>query len=212
MSQTWREWLAERRAASSMSVEVVPLTDVPGWGLQDDGSCYRRPDRKFFEIVGMQISVPRPEQREVVSWGQPAICEVGQGAVVLVETTLGFLIQAKAEPGNDAKGRVLLAPTLQASQSNLDGAHGGPRPPRADLLDNTFPAWTELRQDGGRFFNKVNCYAAIFVVGVGNELQLREDERWFTPAELNEAVLAGEVNEHLTQVFAIWHAHSHGKG
>ncbi len=90
----------------------------------------------------------------------------------------------------------MLAPTVQASKSNLEAAHSGKRPPRAELLDKYPVTWVEIPQDGGRFFGKVNNYG---VVEVEEEIIPLTNERWFTREELREAYLSGDVNEHLTQ-------------
>lgn len=198
--ETWQEWLAERRAASGMSVEPIGLTKVNGWGFPfgDSGGAVARPDGKFFRVTGGRIT------QGDRSWDQPFLEEYGRGAVVVVfdSPTNSYLLQAKAEPGNNTKlGCVMLAATLQASQSNLEGA-GTSRPPRAELLEGREIAWTEIPQDGGRFIGKVNRYAALMADrnDVGD---LRSDERWFTRRELKEAVLAGECNEHLLQALAL---------
>ena len=209
MSETnWREWLAEQRAASSISVSRIPLADVRGWGMQEDRSRFGRPDGKFFNLMGAKIEVPGPGQREVQSWDQPLVEEVGEGAVVLAihlnRKRLHYecLVSAKAEPGNDTPGCVLLAPTLQTSASNLEQAHGGKRPPRAELLDGRKVRWVRVLRDGARFYKKWNRYALLDLNGFTGELH--PDERWFTFEELKEAFAAGETNEHLAQAFFLW--------
>lgn len=204
--ETWQEWLVERRAASGMEVEELTLPDILGdegvkpWGLVR--GYIARWDSKFWRMIGARIRA----NREVPAWDQPMV-EVlgGAGAVVLVcdPNLHSYLLQAKAEPGNKTKhGHMLLAPTLQASRANLEAAHGGKRPPRAELLDGREIRWTRFVQDGGIFCGKVNDYAVTFADerSVG---ELRPDERWFTRREIKEAVRTGECNEHLLQVLAL---------
>lgn len=201
----WKEWLAAQRAASQMTATVIPLSEAQPWGMQDNGARFGRPDGSFFNLVGAHVVA----QREVREWNQPLLRETGEGIVVLVITKAApalFLIAARQEPGNTTKpGNVLLGPTLQTSLSNLQQTHGGKRPPRAELLDGQEDIkWVEMTMDGGRFIGKVNRYAVVEVDeeriardGDGREIARTGNERWFDPYELREALLAGDVNEHL---------------
>lgn len=198
----WQEWLAAQRAGSTMTVEVVPLAQTRGWGMTGETFC--RPDGKFFRLVGLRVSVPKEGQREVPSWDQPLLEEVGgEHAVVLIRARGDerYLLSAKPEPGNDRLGGVLLAATLQASRANLEQAHGGSRPPRAALLDGKEIAWTRLPMDGGRYYRKEVAYAVVVVDPA--DVVLAANERWFLLHELRDAVRAGEVNEHLALVLLV---------
>lgn len=191
------EWLAAQRAASSMTATPIPLTQVHGWGMAAEAFC--RPDGAFFGIVGVRVSVPKEGQREVPGWDQPMVKEDrGRGCVLLLKAAgeERYLVAAKAEPGYAVAGRVQLAPTLQASMSNLLAAHGGSRPPRAELLEGREPT-APIPQDGGRYWGKVNLYAVVEVDPA--TVAVAANERWCTRAELRAALRAGDVNEHLAQ-------------
>jgi oxidase EvaA len=202
MEKTWKEWLEEQRTKGAMSVKLVSLDSVGGeWGMKDGGKRYGRTDGKYFEMVGVEIS---NAGREVKSWRQPMLRETGgTGAVVLLKACgeERYLVAAKAEPGNLRPARIMLAAPLQASRANLEQAHGGARPPRAELLDEAGVRWVELPQDGGRFFEKVNAYGVVEVEP--EKITLNQNERWFSRDELREALFAGEVNEHLSQALLV---------
>ncbi|MEK7481139.1 MAG: NDP-hexose 2,3-dehydratase family protein [Patescibacteria group bacterium] len=202
----WQEWLAEQRDASTMEVTETELERILGaqgkkpWGMV--AGNLGRWDQRFWRVIGMSIIA----KREVPAWEQPMV-EVldGLGTVALVcdPNSHRYLLQAKTEPGNKKKdGHVLLAPTLQASRANLEAAHGGKRPPRAELLDGRELRWTEFVQDGGIFHGKVNRYAVLLKTeqSIGDP---QPNERWFTHAELREAVREGACNEHLLQALAL---------
>lgn len=202
---TWQEWLAERRAAATMDVEEVELDRILGaQGTKDWGMVVGnvgRWDLKFWRLIGARIHA----KREVTAWEQPMVEVLGGPGVVALAcdpNMHSYLLQAKAEPGNKTLGHLLLAPTLQASKANLEAAHGGKRPPRAELLDGREIRWTEFVQDGGIFRGKVNGYAVV-LVAEHMVTSLREDERWFNVGELANAVKAGECNEHLLQALAL---------
>lgn len=195
----WRVWLAAQRAASTMTVERVPLGVVKDWGMQEGGTRFGRPDGTFFSLVGAQVT---NAGREVKTWGQPLIEEKGEGVVVVFAAEDGdhveekYLVSARAEPGNTGKpGLMLLGPSLQASRSNLEQAHGGKRPPRAELLDNGPVDWVTIAIDGGRNTGKTVRYAVVDVKP--ESITLLPNERWFTRDEIWEALTSGDLSEHL---------------
>lgn len=206
--QNWQKWLADQREKSEMTVEEISLSKVDDpWGIQLDGN-YRREPEGFFNIVGAKIRA----NREVPAWPQPMLKELGKGVVVLVKSMdkhgeTMFLLIAKQEPGNPAnKNHILLGPTIQASESNMAQVHGGKRPPFAELLDkySNSITWIELPQDGGRFLDKVNKYAIMEIATKDTkEIVLPSNASWFYPTEINEALVNGDVNEHLSQALAL---------
>lgn len=194
----WKQWFADQVAGSGMKVEEVPLVELaPDWAIQPSGN-FARPDGKFWALVGVRVTMLK-DQREVTAWKQPLIKEVGEGAVVIIKARgeAKFLLQAKLEPGNDAKNRhVMLNAPLSASLSNLQAAHGGKQPPRAELLDQG----TQLvvtPQDGGKNIGKKNHYGWVEVDPAG--VILAPNEWWFSIEEIREALREGLVAEHLCQ-------------
>lgn len=220
LMKDWQKWLQECRAASAMRVNVISLDEAAHYGdkpeqrwsvQQEDGvdSHIGRSDKRFFSGIFVLITLAA---REVIQWVQMMLLEVtkpgDEGVVVLIRDGEGrFLVQAKAEPGNDREGCVLLAPTLQASKSNLDQAHGGKRPPYAELLDELELGWTKLPADGARFFHKTNSYAVATLDA--SVIEAKAGWRWFTSEELREALHVNDpeepsdVNEHLAHAWFV---------
>lgn len=197
----WEKWLNEQRNKNTMTVRGISLASVaPPWGMQTDGN-FRREPPGFFNIMGAEIQA----NREVPAWSQPILQEIGKGIVVLVQDEVAekLLLTIRQEPGNPAnKGYILLGPTIQASESNLQQKHGGKRPPFAELLDKYEINYIDFSQDGGRFLEKINKYA-ILRVKSQKEVNLPPNARWFDLNELSEAVITGEANEHLLQTVAL---------
>lgn len=194
----WQVWLAAQRAASTMTAETIPLAATRGWGMTEEAYC--RPDGKFFRLIGLRISVPKEGQREVTSWDQPILEEVGgQGAVVLLKAAGEgrYLIATRVEPGNARPGCMLLGAPLQASIANLKQAHGGTVPPRAEFVAPE-TLWNNVLQDGARFYRKEERHAVVEVDQAA--IVLRTNERWFSRDELREAYHAGELNSRLIEV------------
>lgn len=212
----WYGWLLKQREANKeMTVEKIPLSEVEHpWGMQkgEDGAYlyYGRSDDTFFRMIGIKV---KTDKREVEGgWTQIILEEIGKGVVVLVKSVDEkgnpiFLLTSKPEPGNPAdKNFVLLKPTIQASESNMAQAHGGKRPPFAELLDKYGDSviWIEPPQDGGRFLNKVNKYAIIEItIEDMRKIALPPDARWFKLFEIGEALKSNNVNEHLSQALEL---------
>lgn len=204
----WKEWFEGQVDMATMRVSEVPLSEAAPWGLQEDGRRFGRPDGTFFNLVGLEITTGR-EEREVRCWKQPLLQEAtGPGVVILAcrayddQDGYEYLVSAKSEPGNDTLKGLILAPSLQASLSNLQQAHGGKRPPRAELYDQVEQkgGWRSQRKDGARFYHKTDQYA---VIEVASDLDLASHERWFAMGELLEARDEGLLNEHLVLALAL---------
>lgn len=207
--KTWHHWMAEQRANSKMYVEEVGLDrTLPNWAARvlDGGflqfcnlASEEVRDPAFFWMAGYRIS---SAGREVAGWRQPMLCEVGPGALLLVRDSSGrVLVQAKQEPGNpEKKQHVLLAPTVQAGDSNLAQDHKGKPVWRNELWRDPRVLKVPLSVDGGRFKDKINFVGLLTVAD--DELTPSANERWFTREEVQQALWAGECNSCLAEVLA----------
>lgn len=241
----FRSFALIRAAALAMEVEKTALAAIatldvpekgPAWVVEEES--IRRPDGGFFQVGG--VNVTRAAGREVTGWRQPMIMGDGNGYVALVRADdmsdcLGrkHLVRLKAEPGNLGFGvtsddpslrgkntRVLVAPPLQFSQSNLahheralrgetDDKGGKLKPvPLADLVvgrEDSF--WENASEDGGRFFEKWNRYGLLdldtesAVKDVEKMIQAlgaaAEDFAWVRTGILAEIRRSGLANGHL---------------
>lgn len=148
----YKQWRAGVLATSAFTRAPLPLGASGAWSFTDAGLA--RTDGRFFSITGMQylhasrtVSVPMIHQPEV---GLLAFA-------VRRAAEPEWLMQFKVEPGNTHGAQ--LAPTVQATLSNLQRAHQGEAPPLAELVTGTSRAllsngmWSE---QGSRFIGKRN--------------------------------------------------------
>jgi hypothetical protein len=187
----WKSWIEEKILESKMKVFRKDLIDFDSWGMQDDGN-FGRPDKKFWGLFGFRVETPDG------SWEQPLVEEYGEGAVVLIKARgeESFLLQAKAEPGNDPdKGYLMLNVTLSASKSNLKGL-GIKTVSWVTLFENELDL-KAMPQDGGKYSRKINFYGVL--EKDKESIKLNENERWFTREEIREAMQEGLIAEHLAQ-------------
>lgn len=168
-----REWFLGQRDACDMTLQDIPLAECRGWYLDEDTGWWRHESGGFFWVQGLRIG--RSTTREVgeSGWDQPILTQVGYDGGILgllrrrIDGVPHYLIEAKAEPGNYQ--RVQMSPTLQATFSNLERAHGGSRPRFAELFEHpeTHGATIHYRQwlseDGGRLNRKRNLGMLIEV-------------------------------------------------
>lgn len=159
-------WLGEHREHSDMTVTPISLAECSPWLMTTTGIS--RPDGRFFAV----------HQRESIYIDQP---EIGLLSFVLVGTTSEPLVlaHAKDEPGN--VGFTQLAPTVQATLSNLSRAHGGAATNYLELAHPEFTsaeviADTLQSEHGERFWKKRNrnvLVQANHVAQVGDNYCLR---------------------------------------
>lgn len=201
-----------------------------GWGLIKNR--FRRPDGRFFQILGIMI---KNAPREISDWPQ-LIIQRENGTVILVISpdTGRILVQAKFEPGYKfipfLPGGVALNASFAASQANMDQIHGGKRPTgweialkvinsglvkekhpniKKRILSEKAGLIVQAPEDGGSFFGKANDIGFVFMSEeeVGS---LESNERWLSLSELFEAMLRGYLGYHLLQVLgAVYLAEKH---
>lgn len=203
----WRKWLQQQRENSTMAVQRRSLFRgrLAPWHNNWKNGTYSRTDGKFWWLAGFLVQV-FGGGREVKWWAQPLIEKDGDGVIILVVNAAGtkVVLTARQEPGW-GEAKVRLGPSLQASASNLAAAHGGTKPPGADLFEAAVKS--RIPQDGGIFYRLWNWLGYVVVDETTYDLQA--NERWFTREELLQAFQEGETSSHLLQAYGAYYA-SHG--
>ena len=161
------DWLERRRAAVPFDAELIPLKEARGWTSDPDSGVIRHQSGQFFSVEAVRTKAGAA--REVADWDQPIFTQPDGGILALVcgraDGGIRFLLQAKAEPGNI--GNLQIAPTIQATRSNLRQAHQGDFPPLGELLLDNAPVETIYavghNEEGGRFWRKTNENRLLYV-------------------------------------------------
>tara|TARA_B100002052_G_C15884451_1_gene600902 strand:+ start:2719 stop:4698 length:1980 start_codon:yes stop_codon:yes gene_type:complete len=160
-----KEWFSKKRDRCRMVVTEIPLNECSKWSTDPSTGNSAHESGQFFRIHGIRVDF---DDREVGrgGWDQPILTQVGfdGGVLGLLRQRFNgiphYLVEAKAEPGN--YGKLQISPTLQATVSNLDKAHGGNSPRFMEYFINIqkmgfhviFDQW--LSEDGGRLNLKRN--------------------------------------------------------
>jgi dTDP-4-dehydro-6-deoxy-alpha-D-glucopyranose 2,3-dehydratase len=168
-----KTWLSEIKAQSEMDVVRIPFGASDEW-VKNEGRLIHRSGR-FFQVVGVRWHDIRRCKHE-----QPFFMQAEIGILGFIFYNFELMIQAKIEPGN--MELVQLAPTCQATASNLDRVHGGECPLFSEwfsgLKGNTIYNSLQSEQ-GSRFFAKFNRNA--FVIA-DSKIPLEKNFLW-TPVD-----------------------------
>lgn len=192
-----KRWFLNQQRNCSMSITEIPLLECKGWSYDDGLGRFEHESKEFFYIQGLRVS--STVDREVVNgWDQPIITQVGYtgGILGLLRARINgiphYLVEAKAEPGNPDK--VQICPTLQATFSNINQAHGGKRPRFVDFFENRdgsesdtlFCQW--MSEDGGRLHKK--CNKGLIVEAKFSDIptMLPNTFRWVSLYQLKELI------------------------
>lgn len=178
----WVEaWFSTAYDLSVFQINRLTLASSSAWALSN--GAIRHQSGRFFSIVGVRwenpdgkyIKQPLIEQREIGTLGF-LLCSN--------EKNRELLVQAKIEPGN--VGIVQLAPTCQATASNISRVHGGKSPPFYELFasDKTHIISESLQSEQGtRFLEKQN---RNILATVASPILTGDTHRWLPVDEVLE--------------------------
>ena len=199
-------WYENVRKSNKAKITNVHLEKMKKWTYDKKKGVLRHDSGEFFHIEGKRIT---NSEREVKSWDQPFIKQVGYngGIIGLVRANIKgiphYLVDAKFEPGN--YNQIQISPSLQATYSNLDRVHLGLKP---KVVKKYFSKnYTTIRkfwvtEDGGRLYLKRNLHWIIQYKGKINIPG--RTYRWMTLWELDKFIKMGHlVGPHLRSILSL---------
>ncbi len=183
------KWLAAKRAAHKNVVEEVGIKDLDKWQVHPETGNLHHDSGKFFSIIGLRVTGAKG--REVVSWTQPVIKQHECGTLGILRKKINgvmhYLLYAKFEPGSIINPQ--LSPTLQATFSNLQLAHGGKKPLFTEYFEDNNKSKTIVSvihvEDPSRFYLKTNR-CIIVELPEEEELEVPEDFIWLTLPQIKK--------------------------
>lgn len=184
-SEEIQNWIQRRNREVSVDVQRIPLSEMNGWRIDEDG-CLRHETGRFFSVQGIHVET---DYGSLPGWDQPIIVqpEIGYLGILAKEFdgVLYFLMQAKIEPGN--VNCVQISPTLQATKSNYTRVHNGRKPAYLDYFVHVKPENVLLDQlqseQGARFLRKRN---RNIIIKVDDDIEVLPDFRWMTIGQIKE--------------------------
>jgi oxidase EvaA len=146
-------WLDDISMRDRCTVRSIPLRESREWRLVDGRLSHRT--GRFFHVVGTRW------QQGDRAYEQPLIdqSDVGLLGMLMRAGPVGpeLLAYGKVEPGNIGLAQV--APTCQATTSNIERAHGGTAPPFAAWFQANVGRWrtqSSQSEQPTRFLGKRN--------------------------------------------------------
>jgi len=178
-------WLSELKSRYELVVDRIPLNRVEGWRVTDDEIV--RPDRRFFRVMGTEVTI---DNREVRSWCQPLVEPMQEGICAFlvrrINGVLHLLVQAKVECGNFDV--VEMAPTVQC----LTGDYRDTRVLMPPFLEYALDSHreriifdTRQSEEGGRFYREQN---RNLLVEVRDDfpVEIPDNFMWLTLGQIKE--------------------------
>jgi oxidase EvaA len=188
------QWIDDMKAQNHIMQKRVGLKTLGDWGLDHDGYLCQKKN-KFFKVVGIEVT---SRSREVATWSQPILDNVGTGIIgLLLKRTGGHtsvLMQAKAEAGN--RSIIQLAPTVQFTQENYTDNEALTPPFLFEEFRNPqgFIVVNESRQaeEGARFYKEEHVHR-VLMLPEGLQLSVPPEFRWMSFDQIRYFLHFGEM-------------------
>tara|TARA_Y100000590_G_scaffold431437_1_gene546209 strand:- start:1025 stop:1738 length:714 start_codon:yes stop_codon:yes gene_type:complete len=154
------KWRIKLKKKYKIKSKLINLKDCKDWSFDKNNNLGHK-SGQFFQVKAVKIL--NANHREVKSWTQPILTQLHGGFLAFIaretkKNGIEFLLEAKTEPGDN--GDLKICPSFQATQSNLNKAHGGKITKYHDivmklkgskLIYKTFHC-----EEGARFWKKSN--------------------------------------------------------
>jgi hypothetical protein len=200
------EWFADRKTALSIEVEEIAMIDSSDWVVvEQDGQ-----PRHIGHVSGNYHTGVFLRGWDIVrnAWIErfmiaPISAEENQvlyGLALLARYKDRYLIQAKAEPGNNTPGHVLITSTVQASYINIKNKLSGDVP-FTEMWDDPKNQKHEICLEGAQFYLKNNSVCFLELTEPPKDIP--ENYTWMTLEEIGSFVDRALVSEHLIQCLGV---------
>ncbi len=190
----WRENLIKK---SKVSSKLINFNEVKDWSSDSDGNIHHK-SGQFFTLKGVRTK--GAIGREVQTWDQPILTQKHGGVLAFLareteENGIQFLLEAKTEPGDD--GDVKFCPSYQATQSNINRAHGGKLPELSNIVLNNGGAKliyaTAHNEEGARFWKKSNINVIVQLKNPFDKRVKGESYKWVSYSQIKRLSLKNNI-------------------
>ena len=177
--------------------KIIDLDKCNDWFLDKRKNLYHK-SGQFFKVRAVQTSGAK--NREVKSWTQPILTQKHGGVLAFIaretkEFGVQFLVEAKVEPGDNSK--IKISPSFQATQSNMNRAHGGKRPNFYDIVvknkGSELIYYTIHNEEGARFWQKSNWNVIVKLKNPYDRRIKGEKYKWVSLAQIKKIALKNRI-------------------
>ena len=186
-------WVKTRQKKIKTISKIINLNKCKGWHLDKKNNLYHE-SRQFFKVKGVETK--GAFGREVNSWTQPILTQKHGGVLAFISRQTSkfgtqFLVDAKIEPGDDSI--IKISPSFQATQSNMNRAHGGKRPNFYDIVMQNKGAeliyYTIHNEEGARFWRKSNWNVIVRLKNPFDKRVKGSNYKWVSLKQLKKLAL-----------------------
>lgn len=190
----WRKKLLKKNNIKSKLINIDQCED---WSLDKNNNISHK-SGQFFKIQAVKIT--GASKREVKSWTQPIFTQKHGGILAFIsrytkKRGVEFLLEAKTEPGdgNDIK----IAACFQATQSNINRAHGGRLPKYYDIVIEQKGAkliyCAAHNEEGARFWKKSNLNLIVMLNNPYDRRITGENYKWASLTQIKKISLLNNI-------------------
>ena len=190
----WRNNLIKKNKTYS---KIINFNKVKDWKTDNNGNVSHK-SGQFFSLKGVRTK--GASTREVASWDQPILTQKHGGVLAFLARNterygVQFLLNAKTEPGDN--GDIKLSPSFQATQSNINKAHGGCIPKLSNIILNNEGAKliyaTSHNEEGARFWEKTNVNLILLLDDSENEATKQPNYIWASLTQIKKLSLIDNI-------------------
>jgi oxidase EvaA len=186
-------WIKARQKKIKSSSKIINLNKCEGWYFDKNSNLHHK-SGQFFKIKGVETK--GAIGREVKSWTQPILTQKHGGVLAFISRQskkygTQFLIDAKIEPGDDSI--IKISPSFQATQSNINQAHGGKKPKFYDIVIQQKAAeliyYTIHNEEGARFWKKSNWNVIVNLKNPNDKRIKGSNYKWVSFKQIKKLAL-----------------------
>ena len=191
---SWRKKLQNKIKTKSKLINVKQIKD---WFFDNNKNLHHK-SKQFFKIRGVETK--GADGREINSWTQPILTQKHGGVLAFIvretkELGVQFLVEAKVEPGDNSQ--IKISPSFQATQSNMNRAHGGKIPDFFDIVIKNRGAeliyYTIHNEEGARFWQKSNWNVIVKLKNPYDKRIKGDNYKWVSLTQIKKIALKNRI-------------------
>ena len=191
------QWRDNRQKKIKTISKIINLNKCDDWFFDKNSNLHHK-SGQFFKVKG--VKTKGASGREVLSWTQPILTQKHGGVLAFIagqtkKFGTQFLIDAKTEPGDDSI--IKISPSFQATQSNMNRAHGGKRPNFYDIVIERKGAeliyYTIHNEEGARFWKKSNWNVIVKLKNPYDKRIKGDNYMWASLKQIKKLALKNRI-------------------
>lgn len=191
---SWRRKLLKK---IKIKTKLININECKDWKVDKNKNIFHK-SGQFFKVQAVKIV--GAEKREVKSWSQPIYTQKHGGVLAFISrytenNGVEFLLEAKTEPGDGPD--IKIASSFQATQSNMNRAHGGKLPNYYDIVikqkGSKLIYSAAHNEEGARFWKKSNINVIVQLKNPNDKRIKGEQYKWASLTQIKKLSLLDNI-------------------